>query len=131
MPRQADHLPEAAPMSEPHPAGVGGESSEHRAVCVYTGPTPHGPQCGEAATTHLLVQSATYGVVALASCPAHRPVALAAGTPLDEHPHRGLCGLPGTVWLHTPESRCAIDDSGFEPVLVGASGLPLEDTEHD
>jgi hypothetical protein len=37
------------------------------------------------------------------------------------HPHQGVCGLPGTVWV--VGSHCEIDDSGVEPELTGAREL--------
>lgn len=107
-------------MTEPW---VGEPSSEHRAVCVYA-PTPADPTCGEPAAVHVMVDSAGWGPVALSSCDAHRSIARASGTPIDEHLHVGFCGLPGALWMYPPISACVIDDSGVEPALSGAAEMP-------
>lgn len=107
------------------PPFVGPETYEYRAVCVYS-PLLGDPQCGAPADMHVMVDSAVYGVVALASCKRHAAIARAAGTWLAEHPHTGVCGLPAALWT---DGRCVIDDSGAEPVLEAArAAQPTEQT---
>lgn len=101
-------------------SGVGPASSEYRAVCAHTGPTINGPVCGRPVAIHVLTVDSFHGAVALASCEMHADVARRAGRYEDEHPHQGVCGLPGTVWA---DGCCEIDDSGTEPVLMGIAGL--------
>lgn len=103
------------------PPTVGAASDEYRAVCVYSR-SPGEPQCDAPATVHVMTDSAEYGVVALASCDTHAPIARAAGEYVMEHEHAGLCGLPGTIW-HLAENRCVVDDSGVEPELSVAADL--------
>ncbi len=107
------------------PPGVGGPTSDHRAVCAYTGSVPDGPTvCNAAATRHLMVQSPAWGVVGLLACDAHLRIARAAGIVLGEHEFMGLCGLPGTAWT---DERCVIDDSGLEPALAGTREMAHAD----
>lgn len=102
--------------------GVGGPSDEHRAVCEYTGLVEDGPACGEPATVHILTVATGWGRVALASCDRHAGIARRAGLYEAEHPHRSVCGLPGTIWT---DEECILDDSGVEPVLAGVRELEL------
>lgn len=103
-------------------AGIGPQSTpEHGPGCSYAGPTLDGPRCTAPATTHLMVQTAEYGTVAVQSCGDHLLYALTTGTVLDRHPFAAVCGLPGTVWTHSPDSRCVIDDSGVAPDHLTAS----------
>lgn len=105
-------------MAGPNPPRVGPASEDYRSVCQFAA-RPGAPQCQNAAETHICVEDDTYGLVALASCGQHRDIALQAAEVVDEHPHAGFCGLPATRWLFDP-SMCVLDDSGEEPVLVGA-----------
>lgn len=100
--------------------GVGGPSDEYRAVCEYTGLVVDGPACGEPAAVHILTVATGWGRVALTSCDRHAGVARRAGLYEAEHPHQGLCGLPGVVWT---DDGCVIDDSGVEPELPAAREL--------
>lgn len=100
---------------------VGTPSDEHRTVCLYSF-RPGDPQCGKPATLHVMVDSdvptADDGRVSLPTCDEHAPIARAAGRFVAEHPHAGVCGLPGSVWL--PDANvCVIDDSGVEPTRSG------------
>lgn len=97
-----------------HPR-VGAETDEYRAVCVYS-PSPGDPQCDAPATLHVQVDCDPYGVVALAACPQHAPIARASGRFIEEHVYEGYCGLPGTLW--SPQNMCVLDDSGREPARV-------------
>ena len=99
--------------------GIGGRSDDHRAICTYSGPEPGEPICPNPPTVHLMLEypAGDYGVAGLHACAEHLPIAYAAGVVLLEHPHAGLCGLPGTVWLPEPDNVCVIDDSGVEPEL--------------
>lgn len=72
------------------------------------------------AAVHVMTVSAAYGLVALPACEGHAPIARAAGRLVAEHAHEGWCGFPGARW-HEDLNVCLIDDSGVEPVLVGAS----------
>jgi hypothetical protein len=102
--------------------GVGPESDEYRAVCAYSGPSADvSASCQERAVRHLQVRTGQYGVVGLATCVAHLKVARLSAEVLLEHPHAGLCGLPGTVWLPEPDNACVLDATGVEPVYEGAS----------
>jgi len=98
---------------------IGGPSDEYRAVCLYSGPEPGPASCGAPAQTHLMIESAARGVVAVATCSRHDSIARAAGTVLYEHEYQVLCGLPSTLW-HLALNVCILDDSGEEPELVGA-----------
>lgn len=98
---------------------VGEASDEYRAVCVYSRDEGD-PQCGSAATVHVLTDCAPYGLVALTSCDNHAPIARVAGEFRAEHVHEGFCGFPATIW-HLAENRCVLDDSGAEPLLVAAA----------
>lgn len=96
---------------------VGTRSDEHRPVCLHS-PEPGQPQCGKAATIHVLLDSPEYGVVGLSTCDGHASIARAAGTWIDEHPFAGVCGFPSTRW---ESGRCVIDDSGVEPQLTATT----------
>lgn len=115
-------------MAEPLRPGIGDRCEDHRAVCSYSGPRPGPSTCQAPATVHLMLDypAGADGVVGLASCDTHLGIARAAGTVLAEHPHTGLCGLPGTVWLPEPDNVCVIDDSGVEPTALYATNLLRE-----
>lgn len=104
---------------------VGAESDEYRAVCVYSR-APGEPQCNATARLHVMVNSAGYGVVMLATCKSHALIARMSGFFLQEHTFEGYCGLPGTLW--SVENKCVLDDSGREPAhTVGHADIhPME-----
>lgn len=104
-------------------AWVGEESTEYRAVCVYSR-RPGAPKCGAVAAVHVLVNDGTYGVVALASCETHAPLARATAPLVAEHVYEGVCGFPGTLWDDL-SNRCVIDESGEEPLLAFAAARPV------
>lgn len=60
--------------------------------CAYSY-SPDQPACGRPGVVHLCVRSAAWGVVALATCAEHEPIARAAGEVLDGHPHVEQCGM--------------------------------------
>ncbi len=99
---------------------VGESSDEYRAVCLYS-LNPDTPPCDQPATVHILTESDKHGLVSLVSCDDHAPTARVSGRYVDEHVYGGVCGFPSTVWLFEPENRCALDDSGEEPVLCGVA----------
>lgn len=98
---------------------VGPPADDHRAVCEFSA-TRGAPKCGAAATVHVCTTSPEWGTVALATCDEHVDIARRAGHQEAEHPHRGLCGIAGTLWT---DEQCVLDDSGVEPELVGAREL--------
>jgi hypothetical protein len=105
---------------------VGTPSIDHRAVCHYS-TRPGAPQCNAPATVHLLVHDADgYGMVGLGSCDIHAPIARTTGLLLDEHKHKGVCGLPGTLW-NGDLKCCVLDDSGQEAVreVTDRHGVPF------
>lgn len=97
-------------------------SDQHTGRCAYA-PHPGLPMCGQPATVHLRVTDHVHGLVELAACDRHAPIARAAAPVDAEHPHEWVCGLPGTVWV-MPDNRCAIDDTGV-PGLVAAHAREL------
>lgn len=106
-------------MAEP---SVGAESDEYRAVCLYSD-RPGSPRCGEPAVLHIGVEDtnygsvADYGLIALATCSRHAPMARASARFVNEHAFEGFCGFPATRWdMH--HNRCVLDDSGQEPSRV-------------
>jgi hypothetical protein len=101
-----------------HPR-VGAPTDDYRAVCSFA-LRPGAPACTDVAVRHLLVTSAKWGVVSLASCVDHLSIARLSGVCHQEHAFdSGVCDLPGALWIET-ENRCAFDVSGIEPVLVEA-----------
>jgi hypothetical protein len=107
-------------MDEAQP-WVGAPSAEYRAVCLYSD-GPGQPQCDEPAILHVGVEDANYGTVAdygvigLPTCGRHAHLARASARFIEEHPHEGFCGFPGTLWL---ENHCVLDVSGREPARAG------------
>lgn len=55
------------------------------------------PACGEDATVHVAVRSAVWGVVSLASCGQHAPIARLTGELLGEHAYQPVC-LVADCW---------------------------------
>lgn len=86
------------------------DDTDHRAICGHH--PPGGTRCQNPAETHLFTESH----ICVATCQTHHRIAQAAAPYIDEHEHRGLCGLPGTAWSFR-EKQCVIDDSGQEPEL--------------
>lgn len=102
--------------ADAHTPQIGPPDTDHRAICAYE--PPGKPRCQNNAEIHLLVeQESSPGItITLATCQQHHRVAMAAGPCIDEHEHRGFCGLPGTVWIFS-QKRCDIDDSATEPAV--------------
>lgn len=101
---------------------VGKESDEYRAVCVYSD-RPGAPKCGAPATRHLAVEDAHYGVVALATCDTHLPVARATAPVAGEHDFEGFCGFPGSLFYL---ERCDLDGTGPDRMLTASASGPAE-----
>lgn len=72
-------------------------ADQHAATCTYA-PHPGDPRCTHIAAWHLAVE-VDDGVFQVAACTCHSSIAKAAGRLVHSHPFRGLCALPGTVWL--------------------------------
>lgn len=66
------------------------------AGCAYSADLDE-PACGGRPTVHVAVNSAAWGLVALASCMPHAPSARASGDPIAEHPYGPRCD-EGTCW---------------------------------
>lgn len=112
-------------MTEPRELPrLGPEDDDHRAACGYS-LRPGAPRCTNPAQVHLMVRRERDGYeCVLATCLHHFEIAKAAATVIDRHAHRGVCGLPGTVWS-LDLLRCVIDDSGQEPAPAVSAALPM------
>jgi len=106
-------------MTPPYIGAVADPMDAADGGCLFHGRSPADPRCTQAAITHLMLKDGTHGVVSVAACAQHEPIARAAGTVLREHPHEAVCGMPGAIWLQPPENRCVLDVSGVErPALM-------------
>ena len=79
-------------------------------------------ECGEAATLHVKLAA---GEGYLAACPVHTAAALSVPTE-DSHHWGDWCNVPGSLWMDVTDdgqSRCELDVSGVEPVLVAAEQI--------
>lgn len=84
-------------------------------TCTFA-PYEGDPICGQRATTHL----ATEDYLGMRACDDHAPIARAAGAVREHSVIGSACGMPQSMWIDGPPSRCEIDGRGVEPVLARA-----------
>lgn len=104
---------------------VGDETTEYRGVCAYA-PDPDSACCENPATVHILADASGRGLVGLPTCEVHASIARAAARPVMEHPFRGWCGFPATIW-HYEWNECVLDGSGERRAM--AAEIAVRDAE--
>ncbi len=69
-----------------------GDQAEATWTCSYKGSSPAQPaECDRDATTHVMVMAEPWGLVSLASCTFHAPIARVSGVLVAEHAYVPDC----------------------------------------
>jgi hypothetical protein len=76
------------------------------------------PICGKPATLHLATEDYTASV---RSCDVHVPIARATGCVREHSTTGSACGMPQSMWIDGPPSRCELDGRGVAPELLSAT----------
>jgi hypothetical protein len=108
---------------KPHVGGPADPMDAADGGCLFHGRSMADPRCPKPATKHLMIRGPGHGVISVATCAEHEPIARASGIVLREHQHDAVCGWPGAIWLRPPENRCVLDESGVEPARVMTRGM--------
>jgi len=100
---------------------IGDRAADSPGTCCFA-VAPGQPRCDQAATIHILSESAIHRLVALATCDRHAPIGRAAGATIAEHSFGPGCAASRPSWR---DDHCEPAPEG-KPDQMPAESLDMD-----